>query len=64
MLELAVSAAFGLLSAQVVVAWIAEDGERVITDATKPGLPRALKAPYTMPLVRATLGETPTEGER
>lgn len=63
-LELAVRAAFESLSAQLAVAWITEDGERVITDTTKHGLPRAVQAPYTVPLVRATLGETPTEGER
>jgi len=63
-LELAVRAAFETWSAQEVVAWITEDGERVITDATKRGLPRAVQAPYTLPLVRATLGETLTDGEQ
>jgi phytoene/squalene synthetase len=63
-LELAVRAAFETWSAQEVVAWITEDGERVITDATKRGLPRAVQAPYTRPLVRATLGETLPDGEQ
>lgn len=62
-LELAVRAAFETLNAQQIVAWITEDGERVITDVTKRGLPRAVQAPYTLPLVRATSSETLTDGE-
>ncbi|CAL8480753.1 hypothetical protein IAG25_39540 [Caballeronia sp. EK] len=53
-LELAVRTAFETLSTQVV-AWTTEDGERVITDASKRRLPRAVQAPYTLALVRATL---------
>ena len=62
-LELAVRAAFESLPAPVVVAWLTEDGERVITDKTKRGLPRAVHAPYTVPLAQTTLNAMPTVGE-
>ena len=49
-LELVARTALDISSAQAVVAWMTEDGERVITDSTKRGLPRAVQAPYTVPL--------------
>jgi hypothetical protein len=55
-LELAVRAALDSVPFEVV-AWITEDSERVITDTTKRGLPRAAQAPYTVPLVRAKASE-------
>ncbi|SAL02485.1 hypothetical protein AWB80_08371 [Caballeronia pedi] len=46
---------------QAVEAWMTEDGERVITDATKQKMPRAVQVPYTVPLTRAQSTEKLSE---
>jgi hypothetical protein len=51
-LELVVRAALALTANQSVVAWMTEDAERVITDATKQKMPLAVQAPYTTALCR------------
>jgi hypothetical protein len=60
-LELVARIALESVAAQKPVAWLTEDSERVITDNTKRTLPRAAKAPYTVPLVRARSSETMTQ---
>ncbi|HEY1212577.1 MAG TPA: hypothetical protein VGE93_02990 [Bryobacteraceae bacterium] len=62
-LELVARTALEMSPAQAMVAWMTEDGERVITDSTKRGLPRAVQTPYTVPLVRMSDAE-PTKGEQ
>jgi hypothetical protein len=53
-LELVARTALRMSTVQATVAWMTEDGERVITDTTKRGLPRAVQAPYTVPLARVS----------
>jgi hypothetical protein len=57
-LKLVARIALESVAAQQPVAWLTADSERVITDNTKRTLPRAVKAPYTVPLVRARSSET------
>ena len=61
-LELVARTVLEISAPQPAVAWMTEDCERVITDTTKRGLPRAVQAPYTVPLARiASAGLTKGE---